>query len=343
MSTSFIATNAASSHVELDRKIVKSLSRRSDRPGLIYMTKWIITLIASGSLIYLAMGTGWVWPAMFLYGAILSIPAYAMSHETAHGTAFKTRWLNETVNWMTALIYLEEPLYRRYTHTNHHTYTWHVGKDSQMPFDTPMTLGGWLTEATGYASLHFAVVTLFRLTFGQNTEVMKTVIPADEISRVRRNAWIFLSIYILIGILIVLGVDKLLWFLVIPILLGRSAMILMGLIQHVEMAENSPSIIDSTRSFKTNWIVSFLYMNMNYHVEHHLYPQVPFYALPALHEAIKDQLPSPDPGFWRTSLEVLSVVIRRSLNRNTKARSIRQAPNMITEGGFEKVSVRSMK
>ena len=78
-------------------------------------------------------------------------------------------------------------------------------------------------------------------------------------------------------------------------------------------------------------------------MEHHLYPQVPFYALPALHEAIKDQLPSPDPGFWRTSLEVLSVVIRRSLNRNTKARSIRQAPNMITEGGFEKVSVRSMK
>ena len=75
MSTNFIATNAASSHVELDRKIVKSLSRRSDRPGLIYMTKWIITLIASGSLIYLAMGTGWVWPAMFLYGAILSIPA----------------------------------------------------------------------------------------------------------------------------------------------------------------------------------------------------------------------------------------------------------------------------
>ena len=73
-------------------------------------------------------------------------------------------------------------------------------------------------------------------------------------------------------------------------------------------------------------------MNMNNHVEHHLYPQVPFYALPDLHDAIKDQLPEPDPGFWRTNIETLSVVIRRSLGRSTRAWSIRQAPYMITEG-----------
>ena len=34
----------------------------------------------------------------------------------------------------------------------------------------------------------------------------------------------------------------------------------------------------------------FLYVNMNYHIEHHLYPQVPFYALPQLNAAIREQL-----------------------------------------------------
>jgi fatty acid desaturase len=109
------------------------------------------------------------------------------------------------------------------------------------------------------------------------------------------------------------------------------------------MGENEPSIIDSTRSFRTSRLASFLYLNMENHIEHHLYPQVPFYSLPGLHEAIKEQLPEPDPGFWRTNIEALSVAIRRTLGRNTKAWSIRQAPHMITEGGFEKLATRSMK
>ena len=343
MANKFTATNAASSSVNLDRKTLKALSHRSDRPGLIYLLKWVVSLIISGCLIYIALGRLWVWPAMFIYGTLLSVPSYAMSHETVHGTAFKTRWINETLNWLTSLIYLEEPLHRRYSHTNHHTYTWHVGKDSQMPFDTPMGFGGWLAETTGIASLFAAVIINLRLMLGRYTEIMKSVIPAKELTRVRFNAWIFFLVYLTIGCLIALGFDKLLWFVVIPVLLGRPSMILITLIQHVELAENSPSIIDSTRSFKSNCIMSFLYMNMHYHVEHHLYPQVPFYSLPSLHKAIKDQLPAPDPGFWQTSYDVLSIVVRRTLKLDTRAYSIRQAPHMVSEGGHEKISIRDTK
>ena len=120
-------------------------------------------------------------------------------------------------------------------------------------------------------------------------------------------------------------------------------MLLFTLIQHVEMQENSPSILESTRSFKTNWLGRFLYANMNNHVEHHLYPQVPFYALHKLHQEIADQLPEPDPGFFKTNLEVISVVFRRTLGRGTKAATIRQAPHMITDGGpVERVAQRTM-
>jgi len=343
MKTDFMATNAVSSGIELDRKKIKYLSRRSDKPGIIYLCKWFASLLVSGYLIYLSGDTLWIWPAMFIYGVILSVPGYSLSHETAHGTAFKTRWLNEAVNWVSSLIYLEEPLHRRYTHTNHHTYTWHAGKDSQMPFDTPMAFAGWITEISGLALTHFHIVTLFRLATGRYTEVMNSVIPENEFPRIRRNAWIFILVYLSIAIAIVLGLSELLWYLVIPMILGRPVMLLFTLIQHVEMQENSPSIIKSTRSFRTSRLAEFLYMNMNNHVEHHLYPQVPFYSLPALHEEIKDQLPEPDPGFWQTNIEALSVVIRRSLGRNTKAWTIRQAPHMITDGGYKKVSTRAMK
>ena len=343
MSEAFSATNAASSGVTLERKTIKALCKRSDRPGLEFLAKWVASLLATGYLVHLSMGSLWLWPALFVHGTVISLPGYAMSHESAHGTAFRTRWLNELVFWITSLIYMEEPLHRRYTHTNHHTYTWHVDKDSQMPFDTPVTLRVWLLEMSGWALTHFHMITLLRLVRGRYTEVMKEVIPNDEFPRIHRNACIFLGIYIAIGIAIVAGANWLLWYLVIPLFLGRITVVAFGLIQHVEMGENEASIIDSTRSFRTNRLASFLYLNMENHVEHHLYPQVPFYSLAALHETLKDQLPEPDPGFWRTNLEALSVAIRRTLGRNTKAWSIRQAPHMITEGGFEKATTRSMK
>lgn len=339
---SFKATNAASSGVKLDKKTLKSIAKRSDRPGLVYLVQWTAMLAGLGTLVWVSLGTVWAWPAMFAYGVVLTVPAYSMSHETAHGTAFRTRWLNETVLWVTSLIYLEEPLHRRFTHTNHHTYTWHVGRDSQMPFDTPMDFKGWLAEITGFALVRFHGLVLLQLAVGRPTEIMREVTPEGEIPNMIRNARIFCVIYAAIITLLAMGVMWPLWFLILPRVMGAPVMLLFTVIQHVELQENSPSILESTRSFHTSWLGRFLYMNMNNHVEHHLYPQVPFYSLPDLNVAVQEQLPEPDPGFWRTNLEVLSVVWRRSLGRNTKAATIRQAPHMISEGGFERIAERTM-
>lgn len=341
--TAFAATNAASSGIRLDKKALKAVAQRSDRPGLIYLAQWTAALIAGGLLVWASLGSGWVWPAMAILGVIATVPAYAMSHETAHGTAFRSRRLNETVFWITSFLYMEEPLHRRYTHTNHHSFTWHVGKDSQMPFDTPMDLKGWLLEASGLALLRFHVTVFWHLASRQYSETMTMVAAADALAKMTRNARIFLLGYLAIALLIVAGQSWLLWFLVLPRLLGGPIMLLFTLIQHVELQENSPSIPESTRSFRTNGLGRFLYMNMHNHVEHHLYPQVPFHGLPQLATALEDQLPAPDPGFLRTNWEVFLVTLRRSLGLLTKAASIRQAPHMISQGGgFERVARRTM-
>jgi fatty acid desaturase len=342
MGETFAATNAASSGIQLERKTIKALCKRSDRPGLVFLAKWAVSLLLTGYAVQLAMGTAWIWLAMFVHGSVIGLPSYAVSHESAHGTAFRTRWLNELVFWMTSLIYMEEPLYRRYTHTGHHTYTLFEGRDSQLP-TLPVTLRVWLLEVSGLALTWLHLLALLRLAFGRYSGPMQEVISQNELPRTRRNAWIFIGIYTAIGVAIAFGVDLLLWYLVIPVFLGQVTVVAFGLVQHVEMAKNSASIIDSTRSFRTNPLVSFLYLNMEHHVEHHLYPQVPFYSLPALNQALSTQLPEPDPGFLRTFVESLSVAIRRTLGRNTRAWSIRQAPEMITEGGFEKIVPRGMK
>ena len=110
MTEKFTPTNAASSGIDLDRNTLKTLCKRSDRPGLKFLAKWSLALLATGYLVYLSLDSWWVWPAMFIYGTVMGLPAYSMSHESAHGTAFRTRWLNEILFWVTSLIYFEEPL-----------------------------------------------------------------------------------------------------------------------------------------------------------------------------------------------------------------------------------------
>ena len=178
-----IITNAASSGVKIDKRHLKFLARRSNRPGLIYLAAWAGVMVFTGFLVWFSLGTLYIWPAMFIYGVFMSVPSYSLSHETAHGTAFRTRRLNEAVFWFMSLLYGEEPLHRRYTHTNHHTYTWYVGLDSQMPFDTPLDFKGWFYDISGLSILKFQIRVLWQLATKQYTELMLSVTPKAELPK----------------------------------------------------------------------------------------------------------------------------------------------------------------
>jgi fatty acid desaturase len=50
---------------------------------------------------------------------------------------------------------------------------------------------------------------------------------------------------------------------------------------------------------------------MNYHVEHHMFPLVPYHALPALHEEIRRQCPPAYTGLWQAYAEIVPAVLRQ--------------------------------
>ena len=60
-----------------------------------------------------------------------------------------------------------------------------------------------------------------------------------------------------------------------------------------------------------NPIHRFLYWNMNYHVEHHMFPLVPFHALPLLHQAVKDDCPTPYRSLFAAWHEIIPAVLRQ--------------------------------
>ena len=84
-----------------------------------------------------------------------------------------------------------------------------------------------------------------------------------------------------------------------------------GATQHFGLQEDVKDHRLSTRSVRLNPIISFIYWSMEYHIEHHMFPSVPSYNLPKLHDAIKDQLPKPQ-GLFKAYQEIIPAVIQKS-------------------------------
>ena len=80
----------------------------------------------------------------------------------------------------------------------------------------------------------------------------------------------------------------------LPTFYGAWLMVFFGAMQHAGLREDVLDHRYNSRTVYMNPVLRFLYSNMNYHVEHHIFPTVPYYALPALHEEIKEHLAPPD-------------------------------------------------
>ena len=305
-------TNAASSGVVLDRKVLKNLARRSDLQGMRHVAIWIVMLAGSTLLLYLSLDSLAFYPSMLLQAIVLTIPVASLSHESCHGTVFKTRWLNELVNWIVSILYFEPPTIHRYAHTRHHTYTWVRGLDAQMTHQPPFTLWKWIKEFTSYNQYSWDFRFMFLSSFGRFDLDVLEYVPELLMPRLKWESRLFLLLYA--GVAAAIYISGALWpviYIILPRFIGGFIWQLYVIVMHSEMKPDCPDIRESTRSFTTNWFNRFIYSNMNYHIEHHLYPMVPFHALPKLSAELSGQLPTPDKGLFRTNAEIFSAVLKR--------------------------------
>jgi Na+-transporting NADH:ubiquinone oxidoreductase subunit F len=88
-------------------------------------------------------------------------------------------------------------------------------------------------------------------------------------------------------------------------------MVVYGLTQHAGLAENVLDHRLNCRTVYMNFINRFLYWNMNYHVEHHMFPLVPYHAVPRLHEAVKEDMPRPYPSLLTAWKEIIPTLLRQ--------------------------------
>ncbi len=299
-------------HPTIPREALKALMERSDGPALRHFGLWIALLVVSGGAAILSWGTWWAIPAFLIYGTIYS-SSDAGWHECGHGTPFKTRWLNETFYQLSSFMTLREAVLWRWSHARHHTHTYVVGLDPEIQVMRPADL---LKIAMDFVYLRSGPPEVWRIVrhaFGKPTADVRTFVPESELNRMYWSSRVYVGIFIVFG-LWSLAIHSFLpmMFIGLPRFYGGWLHQLLGLTQHAGLKENVFDHRQNTRTVYINPVFRFLYMNMNYHLEHHSTPMVPYHALARLHDAIKDQTPAAYPNLWAVYKEMIPVLIKQA-------------------------------
>ena len=298
--------------IEIDPKLLRHLSRRTNWHGLLYLTYFLGLLAGTGALAIASVGTWWCVLTFFLYSSVW-IFATSVVHEASHRTAFKNRSLNEAVLFIFGFMVQQTPCLLRYTHARHHSQTAIVGDDPEILLANPMTWKDFVfKQLIGVKSIWYFLKATTLLAIHRPSKDAVAYIPTRKMSHAILEAQAYTLAYLAI---VGWSIATQSWLPVLMLLLPRMfGSLTHGVIiatQHIGLAQNIRDHRNTTRTMYLNPLHRVLYWNMNYHIEHHMYVQIPFHAMPALHQAVKKQCPVPTRGILGALREIVDTISRQ--------------------------------
>ncbi|MCP9927539.1 fatty acid desaturase [Cyanobium sp. CH-040] len=285
----------ASPSVLLERSRLAELNELRSGPAALRLACHL-GLIGAGGLLW---GLQTLPLGLRLLGLVASgvglATAFAGLHECSHRTAFSSRRVNDAVAWLLGLLsFYNATAYRRY-HQWHHRYTHQPGLDPELDDPVPTSPGAYLLELSGWQWWTGKLQGYARLLWGDLSAV--PYLNAEVIPQVRRSVWLQAGLYLLLAALSLIGGNGfLLRFWLLPLAVGQPFLRFVLLAEHSGCSFSADGTAN-TRTTLTNPVVRWLMWNMPFHAEHHLYPSLPFHALPAAHELIGPHLQHLDRGY----------------------------------------------
>lgn len=296
----------------IPRDKMRELLMRRDGPAIRDTLLLFVLLIGTGYVGYLLWGSYWAVIPFFVYGAIYASTGDSRWHETLHGTAFKSDWMNNLLYEISSFMGFRESTPWRWSHTRHHSDTIIVGSDPEIGAPRPPDIKGLLLDCfnikRGVGEFRKMVIHAC----GKMTREERTYIPHEEFPKVYFKARVFLLIFAaVIGLALYLQSWLPLLYIGLPSFYGVWLAMVHALPQHAGLAENVLDHRLNSRTVYMNPVNRFLYWNMNYHVEHHMFPLVPYHALPQLHELMKHDCPKPYKTQWQAFRELVPALLRQ--------------------------------
>jgi fatty acid desaturase len=295
---------------------IRALMVKSDLRAGLDTILWLGLMILFAGIAIALMPSWWSLPFWLAYGVLYGSASDSRWHECGHQTAFKTPWMNLVTYHIACFMIMRSPTVWRASHVRHHTDTIIVGRDPEIAAMRPPDLIRVGLNFFGILDAAFQIKRMFLHASRRIDPQEATYIRAQDHAKVFLTARIWLAIYATTIATAIFTTSIIPLLLIgLPRLYGAWHHILTGLLQHLGLAENVTDHRLNTRTVLMNPISRFIYLNMNYHVEHHMFTMVPYYHLPALHEILKPDLPPADPSIFAAYRRLIPV-LRKQLSYN---------------------------
>ena len=327
----------------IDRALLTKLMQRNNWRGALQTAAHLGLFFVTAYLAYLAFlnvnSANWYGSvpllllALFAHGTIGPFMGLIAIHELQHRTVFESKALNAFLEKVYAFISWSDYVWYESSHVKHHQVTCHRAYDGEVQLPQKFSLRRWSFWLGLLAWNPSATWAKLKLVWNHaNGRIegawYRHVLPdSDPALRRRHRNWAR-TLLIGHGLLAALFILTGHWFLIVVFTFGTFYCgwlgFLCGLPQHFGLNSDVPDFRLNTRTFTCSWLPAFYYWNMQYHLEHHMFPAVPFYNLPKLRKAIEHDLPCATHGLVATWRELLE--IRRRARIDPSYRFIPEVP-----------------
>ena len=326
---------------KVDKAVMSELMRKSNAQAFIQVTLQLLLFAATATLAYFAFlnvhASNWrralplLLLALFIHGTCSRFFFGIAGHELAHKTPFRTQALNDFFLRVFSFLSWFDYVGYRVSHVKHHQATVHADEDGEVVLPQGLDWHGIkfiLMELTINPAKVFDVIySMVCAAWGDVShdgffrgKWMTRILPESnaELRREHRN-WARKLVLGQLAMAVLFAATGH-WFLIVVVNLGCHycdwLQLLCAAPQHVGLSPNVSDFRLCTRTFTCSWFPAFLYWNMQYHLEHHMFPAVPFYNLPRLRQAIEHDLPHAPHGLWATWKEILPIMKRQRTDKN---------------------------
>ena len=221
------------------REKMRELLKRQNGPAIRDTLLWFALLFAAGASGYMLWGSYWAIIPFAIYGVLYASVSDSRWHESSHGTAFKTDWMNNALYEIASFMVLRESVPWRWSHTRHHSDTIIVGRDPEIAVQRPVNLKIVFANFLNLMALRMYVRNVFLHCVGRLTPEELTYIPETEHAKVFVRARIYILVYVgVIALSIHSGSILPLMFIGLSSIYGVWLMPIYGYTQHAGLAEN---------------------------------------------------------------------------------------------------------
>lgn len=263
-----------------------SLRKQDARLRLIEIVTFFFIWLGGAGLTLFATSLETLWLQLPLQGigiflCGLSFFVFFLEiHEGMHSILFKNKFLNDFVSFLFCL-----PLFMSLTgavvlHLRHHRYLGAREDPDEYRFYAKTRLGLMLLY---YGRVFIApLIYIFLIpVLGYRYSTMRQRL------RIILEWLLMLCVYVPLFLYVPFHILLFIWLL--PTFVTGFLIGLWGLAQHALTQADDPLL--ASRSIHANSLVSFCFINQNYHLEHHLFPEIPSYHLKKVYEMTWNELP----------------------------------------------------